>query len=96
MIDLFPAEPVLRPIYVALDAGDFAKVVELCGANESKAANKLDVLYPWRESLELLLDEPGPEYDKVNLELERVQAVIDEHEGKDEESPVYQRFCGDA
>ncbi len=96
LIDLFPAEAVLRPIYVALDAGDFAKVVELCGANFDKAPNKLDVLYPWRESLELLLDEPGPEYDRVNLELERVQAVIDEHEGKDEESPVYQRFCGDA
>ncbi len=96
LIDLFPAEAVLRPLYVALDAGDFAKVVELCGANESKAANKLDVLYPWRESLELLLDEPEAAQEKVNAELERVQGLIDEHEGKDEESPVYQRFCGDA
>lgn len=96
LIDLFPADPVLRPLYVALDAGDFAKVVELCPASEAKAANKLDVLYPWRESLELLLDTTGPEKEQVMKELERVQAVIDEHEGKDEESPVYQRFCGDA
>ena len=96
LIDLFPLDPVIRPLYVALDAGDFAKVVELASANASKAKNALDVLYPWRESLELLLDQAGPEKDKVASELERVQAEIEAHEGKDEESAVYQRFCGDA
>jgi tetratricopeptide (TPR) repeat protein len=95
LIDLFPADPVTRPIYVALDAGDFAKVVELCGPAIGKAANKLDVYYPWRESLELILDTAEDE-QAVMKELERVQAEIDGHEGKDEESPVYQRFCGDA
>lgn len=96
LVDLFPADPVLRPIYVALDAGDFATVVQLCGPAVSQAANKLDVLYPWRESLELLLDQAGPEKEQVLKELERVQAEIEGHEEKDEESPVYQRFCGDA
>lgn len=96
LVDLFPAEPALRAIYVALDAGDFATVVQLCGPAVSQAANKLDVLYPWRESLELLLDQAGPEKEQVLKELERVQAQIEGHEEKDEESPVYQRFCGDA
>jgi tetratricopeptide (TPR) repeat protein len=94
LIDLFPQDPVLRPIYTALDAGDFAKVVELAAAGISKAANKLDVYYPWRESIELLLDDGDTE--KLMKELERIQAEIDKHEEKDEESSVYQRFCGDA
>ena len=96
LIDLFPLDPVTRPLYVALDAGDFAKVVELARAVAAQAKNALDVLYPWRESLELLLDQAGAEKDKVTQELVRVQAQIEAHEEKDEESPVYQRFCGDA
>lgn len=96
MVDLFPADAVLRPIYVALDAGDLAKVVELCAAVAAKGSNRLDVLYPWRESLELLLDQAGPEQEKLAQQLGRVQAEIDTHEEKDDQSPVYQRFCGDA
>lgn len=95
LIDLFPTDPVLRPLYQALDAGDFATVAELCAANAGQAKNALDVLYPWREALELLLDQaedPAP----LSQQLDRVQATIEEHEGKDEESAVYQRFCGDA
>ena len=95
LIDLFPLDPVLRPLYVALDAGDFATVAQLASANAGKAQNALDVLYPWREALELLLDQAEDEAALVK-ELDRVQAQIETHEGKDEESPVYQRFCGDA
>jgi tetratricopeptide (TPR) repeat protein len=94
LIDLFPQDAVLRPIYIALDAGDFARVVELSAPGIEKAANKLDVYYPWREAIELLLDDGDK--DKLMKELERVQAEIDKHEEKDEESAVYQRFCGDA
>lgn len=95
LIDLFPTDPVLRPLYVALDAGDFTQVVELAAANAGKAKNALDVLYPWREALELLLDQAE---DKTALvkKLDRVQADLEAHEKKDEESAVYQRFCGDA
>ena len=97
LVDLFPTDPVLRPIYVALDAGDFGKVVELCRANAGKAKNALDVLYPWRESLELVLDQAaGPDKEKISKGLDAVQKDIEGHEEKDEESPVYQRFCGDA
>jgi len=95
LIDLFPTDPVLRPLYVALDAGDFQTVAQLCAANAGKATHALDVLYPWRESLELLLDQAEDEAPLVK-ELDRVQAEIETHEGKDEESAVYQRFCGDA
>ena len=93
LIDLFPTEPVLRPIYVALDAGDFAKVAEL--ARVAKAKNALDALYPLREALELLLDQ-ATDKDSLVKELDAVQAEIEVHEGKDEESAVYSRFCGDA
>ena len=97
LIDLFPTDPVLRPLYMALDAGDFTKVVELCAAGVGKVKNALDVLYPWRESLELVLDgAEGAEQEKVTSELDRVQKEVEAHEEKDEESPVYQRFCGDA
>jgi tetratricopeptide (TPR) repeat protein len=97
LIDLFPGDPVLRPIYVALDAGDFAKVAELARAAKTEAKNALDVLYPLRESLELLLDQAlDPVKDTLVKELDAVQAEIEGHEGKDEESAVYQRFCGDA
>lgn len=97
LVDLFPTDPVLRPLYVALDAGDFGKVVELCRASASKAKNALDVLYPWRESLELVLDQAAaPDKEKISKELDAVQKDIEGHEEKDEESPVYQRFCGDA
>jgi tetratricopeptide (TPR) repeat protein len=95
LVDLLPPDPLLRPIYQALDGQEFQKVVDLCGAAFAKAPNQLDVLYPWREALELLIDkasEGGP----LHKELERIQGVIDEHEGKDEESAVYSRFCGDA
>jgi tetratricopeptide (TPR) repeat protein len=95
LIDLFPTDPLLRPLYVALDAGDFQAVAQLCAANAAQAKNALDVLYPWRESLELLLDQAEDGAAMVK-ELDRVQAEIETHEGKDEESAVYQRFCGDA
>ncbi|HEY1089258.1 MAG TPA: tetratricopeptide repeat protein [Archangium sp.] len=95
LVDLLPPDPVVRPIYQALDSQEFAKVVELCAAALPKAPNKLDVLYPWREALELLIDKAEAE-GAQSKELERIQGLIETHEGKDEESPVYSRFCGDA
>jgi tetratricopeptide (TPR) repeat protein len=96
LIDLFPTDPVLRPVYVALDAGDFAKVVELAAAASGQVKNALDLLYPWREALELLLDQDGADEKSLVPKLEKLQADIEAHEEKDEESPVYSRFCGDA
>ena len=97
LVDLFPTDPVLRPLYVALDAGDFQKVAELCAANAGKAKNALDLLYPWRESLELVLDQAAPaDQEPFAARLASVQTDIEAHEDKGEESAVYQRFCGDA
>lgn len=97
LTDLFPADPALRPLYVALDAGDFAKAVELAPAAEkAAAANPLDVLYPYREAVELLLDSPEADEKKLGPLLDRLQADIEKLEDADGESAVYARFCGDA
>jgi hypothetical protein len=96
LIDLFPKEEPLRALYAALDAGDFEKVVALATPAKGKVPNALDLLYPWREALEQLLDAEGADEKKWLPQLEAVQAGIDAAEAKDEESPVYARFCGDA
>ncbi len=98
LVDPFPKDAVLRPIYLALDTGDFPQVVALATAAAAKVPNRLDVLYPWREALELLLDQtPGDEIDpKLNAQLDVVQTDIETREDRDEESPVYSKFCGDA
>lgn len=96
LIDLFPADALLRPIYLALDAGDFAKVAELAAAAKAKTAHALDVLYPWREALELLLDQDGADAQGLAPKLDAVQAEIEQREDQGEESAVYRRFCGDA
>lgn len=98
LVDPFPTDGVLRPIYQALDTGDFAAVVELATASAAKVPNKLDVLYPWREALELLMDQaPGDEIDQnLNSQLDVVQSDIEAREDRGEESPVYSKFCGDA
>ncbi len=96
LIDLFPSDALLRPIYVALDAGDFVRVAELCAAAAGKGANPLDLLYPWRESLELIIDQGGADEAALVPKLEKLQAEIEQHENQDQESPVYARFCGDA
>lgn len=98
LVDPFPKDEVLRPIYQALDTGDFTAVVELATANAPKVPNRLDVLYPWREALELLMDQaPGDELDQnLNAQLDVVQTEIETREDNDEESPVYSKFCGDA
>ncbi len=96
LIDLFPTDALLRPVYVALDGGDFATVAERCAAAAGSAANALDVLYPWREALELLLDQESGDDPALVTTLERVQGDIEAHEDLEEESPVYSRFCGDA
>lgn len=96
LIDLFPTDEALRPLYVALDAGDFAKAVELAPAAEKAATNKLDVLYPYREAVELLLDQPEADEKKLVPILERLQKDIEQAEDAEGESAVYARFCGDA
>lgn len=96
LIDLFPKEEPLRSVYVALDAGDFEKTVTLAEAAKARVSNALDVLYPWREALEQILDQHASESQTWLPRFEQVQHEIEAHEAKDEESPVYARFCGDA
>ncbi len=98
LVDPFPKDAVLRPIYQALDTGDFARVVELASGSADRVPNRLDVLYPWREALELLMDQaPGDEIDQtINAKLDVVQTDIEAREDRGEESPVYSKFCGDA
>lgn len=96
LIDLFPSDATLRPLYLALDAGDFAKVAELAPAAKDKVANPLDVLYPWREALELLLDQDGADEKALGPKLDAVHTEIEQREDRSEESAVYRRFCGDA
>ncbi len=93
LIDRLPIEPVLRPLYAALDAGDLHAVIELAPTAEENWHNKLDVLYVWREAVELALDSDETEFGPL---LERLNTEIEAHEDADEESPHYARFCGDA
>ncbi len=96
LIDPLPKEEPLRGVYGALDAGEFEKVITLATAAKGQVPNALDLLYPWREALEQQLDQPGADEKTWLPQLEAVQADIERHEEKDEESPVYARFCGDA
>ena len=96
LTDLLPTDPTLRPLYAALDTGDFQKVAELAAAAEKSAKNPLDVLYPYREAVELILDSENPDEKKWGPVLDRLQAEIIKYEDEDQESAVYARFCGDA
>lgn len=97
LTDLLPTDPLLRPIYAALDGGDFPLVTQLAAAAEKSAKNPLDVLYPWREAVELLLDQDGAADEaKWTALLDRLQADIEKGEAAQQESAVYARFCGDA
>lgn len=93
LTDLLPAAEPLRSIYTALDEGRFAEVLSLAEAAKAKVKNALDLLYPCREALEQLID--GGDEARVP-ELEALQTTIEAHEERDEESPTYARFCGDA
>ncbi|MDP3235649.1 MAG: hypothetical protein Q8N26_22885 [Myxococcales bacterium] len=95
LIDLFPPDEPLRAVYVALDAGDLEKTVTLAEAAKARVANALDVLYPWREALEQILDLHASEAQTWLPKFEAVQHAVEAHEAKDEESPVYARYCGD-
>ena len=98
LVDPFPKDATLRPIYEAIDAGDFAAAVEFARAALPGAANKLDVLLPLREALEQVADRSeGAEVPPELLEeLEQLSADIDAEEEAGHESAVYARFCGDA
>lgn len=93
LTDLLPASEPLRSVYAALDEGRFAEVLTLADAATPKVKNALDLLYARREALEQLID--GGDEARVP-ELEALQAEIEAHEERDEESPTYARFCGDA
>jgi hypothetical protein len=98
LVDPFPKDETLRPIYEAIDAGDFSAAVEFARAALPSAANRLDVLLPLREALEQVADRSeGDEVPAEILEeLEQLSADIDAAEEAGEESAVYARFCGDA
>lgn len=95
LIDPVPREEPLRSLYLALEAGRLEEVLSLAAGAKATAANRLDVLYPWREALELLLDRDGSG-SPWEAPLEALQAEVDAHQAKDEESAAWARFCGDA
>ncbi len=98
LIDPFPKDDTLRPIYEAIDAGEFGTAVELAHAALPDAANKLDVLYPLREALEQVADRSEGEEIPPELieELEQLAQDIEAEEEAGGESAVYSRFCGDS
>ena len=95
LMDPFPSAEPLRTLYQALEAGEHERVLALSKTAKGGAPNVLDVLYPWREALEVLLDRDGSG-SSWEAPLEALQAEIDAHEAKDETSPAWARFCGDA
>lgn len=98
LVDPFPKDETLRPIYEAIDAADFEGAVALARAALPGAANKLDVLFPLREALEQVADrtETDEVPPEILSELEALSADIEAREEAGEESLVYARFCGDA
>jgi len=92
LTDPLPTEPALRRLYAALDAGDFALVATLAAAAEPTANNPLDVLYPYRDALEQLLEADEAAWSPT---LEHVQVELERCEEADQQSAVYARFCGD-
>ncbi|MEW5737586.1 MAG: hypothetical protein AB1938_01605 [Myxococcota bacterium] len=96
LVDVLPDDPLLRPLYEALDRGDFAPVLALAASLADRAGQPLDVLYPWRDALELSLDSGAGDEAELVKELEKVQARIDELEDQHAVSAAYARFCGDA
>jgi len=96
LIEVLPADPVLRPLYEALDRGDVVTAVDLGAKALAQAAQPLDALYPYREALELTLDSGEGDAAKLSKALEAVQARIEQLEDEGAVSEVYARFCGDA
>lgn len=93
LIDLLPESEPLRSLYAALDDGRFGDVLALAEAARRKVPNALDVLYPCREALDRLIDDG----DEARVpQRDALQAEIEAHEGRDEESPAFARFCGEA
>jgi hypothetical protein len=96
LTDTLPTDPALRPLYEALDAGEAEKALALAQTLVDTVAQPLDVLYPWREALELSLDEGRGDEAALVQQLDEVQARIDALEDEDAVSEVYARFTGDA
>ena len=97
LTDPFPTEPKLRAVYEALDAQDLPAVIAGCEALAEEAEPTLDVLYAWREALELRLDQPETEDDDaIASQLDQIQADVEALEEKDAPAPAWARFSGDA
>lgn len=96
LIEVLPADPALRPLYEALEKGEPWEALRLAPAALEKAAQPLDVLYPWREALELSLDSGDGDVARHQQDLATVDSRIAALEDEGAESPVYARFCGDA
>jgi tetratricopeptide (TPR) repeat protein len=96
LIEVLPADPLLRPLYEALDRGEPWRVLELAPEAVKQAARPLDVLYPWREALELSLESGAGDTAQLEKDLATVQARIEALEDEGATSDAYLRFCGDA
>lgn len=96
LIEVLPADPALRPVYEALEKGEPWDVLTLAPEAVKQAAQPLDVLYPWREALELSLDSGAGDEAQLTRQLEDVQQRIEQLEDEGAESDAYARFCGDA
>jgi tetratricopeptide (TPR) repeat protein len=95
LVDALPADPRVRPVYAALDAGRPLEVPALAKAAVDGVANPLDVLYPWREAVELLLESGQGDAEALGRALDELDARIGRLEEQDQVSHVYQRWCGD-
>lgn len=96
LVETLPDDPLLRPLYEALDKGEAAPVLAQAPLLAEQAAQPLDVLYPWRDALELSLDSGEGDEAALARQLEAVQARIDALEDENAVSEAYSRFCGDA
>lgn len=96
LIEVLPTDPLLRPLYEALDRGEPWDVLPLAPEAVKQAGQPLDVLYPWREALELSLDSGAGDASQLEKDLEAVQARIEALENEGATSDAYARFCGDA
>ncbi len=97
LTDIFPADPTLRALYEALDAGELTLAASLADQALDDCANPLDVLYPWREAVEQQLAQTeSEENDPALLEaMASLQSDIETREDDGEESAAYARFSGD-
>ncbi len=96
LLEVLPKHEALKPLYVAFDAGEVFKVLELAPQALPGAAQPLDVLYPWRDALELLLESGDGDATVLGPQLERVRKDVEALEAKGAVSEAYRRFTDGA